>query len=468
MARSGNSIIELRADGNDTNGGGFVAGASGTDWSQQAAAQYSVTDGVTNGTTTITSATANFGVDVVGNWIYVAGGTGSVVADWYEITSRTNSTTIVVDRSTGLTAGTAVTLKIGGALLSPGLASLLFNSSSAGCDVYHKAGTYTLSSTSANVVGGTVSLTAAGSTTNARFWVGYNTTRTRNNTDASRPLIQVPAAGVSSVTVFATSNGDIIVRNVNVDGASKTSIRGFSCSDRTRFRHCKATGCTNTSFNISSGRAELCESSGHSSQPAFIINGVFGAYRCEARDGTALGFQIGGGGCPLFRCAAYDNSGATTDGFDLQSNLTPSTLYYCEARGNGRHGFNMSANFLNLVLLDHCFAAGHTAGSAEGFATNGVKDGIYLDSCGGYNNTSNYNTSNLLNVTNFQACSVDPYVTADAGDMSKNATANGGALLRGVSVASPRGATTSYEDIGFAQHQDSGGGGTTVIVVEDD
>lgn len=100
-------VWEVRTTGNDTNGGGYAGG--GTDWSQQDAAQYSVTDGVTAGTTTITSATANFGTDVVGNVMYVQGGSGSITAGWYQIVSRTNSTTIVVDRSTGLTAGTGVT-----------------------------------------------------------------------------------------------------------------------------------------------------------------------------------------------------------------------------------------------------------------------------------------------------------------------------------------------------------------------
>src|SRR5262249_43334312 len=114
---------ELRpTNGSDTNGGGWKRGASGTDWSQQNAAQYSVTDAVTNGTTTITSATANFGTDVVGNVLYIQGGTGSITAGWYEITSRTNTTTIVVDRSTGLTTGTGATLNIGGALKTLGQA----------------------------------------------------------------------------------------------------------------------------------------------------------------------------------------------------------------------------------------------------------------------------------------------------------------------------------------------------------
>jgi hypothetical protein len=91
-------------------------GTWGIDYSQQDAPRVSVTDAVTNGTTTVTSATAAFHPGMVGNLVYLAGGTGAVAADWYEIVSYTNATTIVVDRATGLTAGTGVTLKLGGAL----------------------------------------------------------------------------------------------------------------------------------------------------------------------------------------------------------------------------------------------------------------------------------------------------------------------------------------------------------------
>src|SRR3989344_5109514 len=152
MALSANTIFEVRTSGSDTNGGGFVTGASGTDWSQQNAAQYAVTDGVTAGTTTITSATANFGTDVVGNIMYVEGGTGAVAAGFYQITARASSTSITVDRSTGLTAGTGVTLNIGGALATPGRiiqTGILAD----GNKVYIKSGTYTLTTTTPGPAG---------------------------------------------------------------------------------------------------------------------------------------------------------------------------------------------------------------------------------------------------------------------------------------------------------------------------
>ena len=81
MALAAASVFEVRTAGNDTNGGGFVTGAAGTDYSQQDAknsggADSSVTDGVTAGTTTVTSLTAAFGTTIVGNIIYIGVGSG--------------------------------------------------------------------------------------------------------------------------------------------------------------------------------------------------------------------------------------------------------------------------------------------------------------------------------------------------------------------------------------------------------
>jgi len=43
VALSAAQILEVRSTGSDANGGGFKAGASGTDYSQQDAAQYALT-----------------------------------------------------------------------------------------------------------------------------------------------------------------------------------------------------------------------------------------------------------------------------------------------------------------------------------------------------------------------------------------------------------------------------------------
>ena len=149
MALSASSVWEVRTTGSDTNGGGFVTGASGTDYTQQNAAQYSLTNGVTNGTTTI--ATISAAAVMIGNIAYVQGGTGSVVAGWYQITGASAGVSITVDRSTGLSAGTGVTINIGGALASPGQSGALLV---AGNLIWVKSGTYPITSASTNISGG--------------------------------------------------------------------------------------------------------------------------------------------------------------------------------------------------------------------------------------------------------------------------------------------------------------------------
>jgi len=119
MALSSSILYEIRQGGSDTNGGGFKVGASGTDWTLQNSAQYALSNGQTQGSTVILLPAA--ATDMVGNTAYVSGGTGSVAANWYEITSVSVGTSITVDRSTGLTSGTGVTVNIGGAFATPGV-----------------------------------------------------------------------------------------------------------------------------------------------------------------------------------------------------------------------------------------------------------------------------------------------------------------------------------------------------------
>src|SRR3990172_522671 len=87
MALPATTVWEVRTDGNDANGGGFVTGASGTDRSQQAAAQIAYTDLVIGGTTTeLTSAAFPFSAAEVGNILNVTGGTGFTTG-WYQVVS---------------------------------------------------------------------------------------------------------------------------------------------------------------------------------------------------------------------------------------------------------------------------------------------------------------------------------------------------------------------------------------------
>lgn len=325
-ALSANTVWEVRTTGSSVkNGGGFVTGASGTDWSQQDSPQYAVTDGVTAGTTTITSATANFGTDVVGNLIFVEGGTGAVTGDWYQITARGSATSITVDRSTGLTAGTGVTLNIGGALPDP---AIFAGKLVAGNTVYQKSGTYSITSASTNVAGGCVSIGRV-------HWEGYQTTRGDVGT---KPLFQ--ASGISTFTLFAIPTQDASLRNVAFDGASLTSSRAVSLTQRCLASRLNIVNCTNTGYIASGGGALVSErvyASGCTTTGS-AISALGGVFASEATANSVTGITAASEGRLSAFCISYANTGASTDGFSICNgvNLT--------AHGNGRDGVLISTN----------------------------------------------------------------------------------------------------------------------------
>jgi hypothetical protein len=113
MAVNATAVWRVRPGGSNTNGGGFDAAISGagTDYSQQDAAQLSLTDIACSNTPTVTSATGGFTSAMVGNAVWLTG--GGATAGPYFITARASTNSITVDRSPGtIAAGSG---KVGGA-----------------------------------------------------------------------------------------------------------------------------------------------------------------------------------------------------------------------------------------------------------------------------------------------------------------------------------------------------------------
>lgn len=378
---------------------------------------------MTAGTTTITSATANFGTDVVGNLIYVSGGTGAVTADWYEITVRTNSTTITVDRSTGLTAGTGVTLNIGGALLSPAIAA---QKATAGNKVYVKSGTYGMSSTP-NVAAGCMNPT----TNNGIHVEGYASTHGDLGTS---PVFRADNNSMT-VVLFGGSAHYVGVVNIKVDGNAKTSVTAFTMSSvRQMIRLCTALGvavgfegqgtsaCTRCFADTCTvgfkGRCSFCVASActtgfGTTQGTLCTN-------CVAIGGTT-GFQgTAGQAMCCVNCLAYGQSG---DGFDVNQNGTE--IINCLAHTCGGFGFDMDASGTNSAYFLNCFYYSCTSGSDRG-----------------------------------TSLASDPLTNAAGGDYSLNSDAAGGALLRQLGfpgVLLGISGTTGYMDVGPYQAQATGG-----------
>lgn len=445
MSLSAGIVYEIRNGGSDTNGGGFKTGASGTDWTQQTAAQYSVTDGVTNGTTTITSATANFGTDVVGNLVRVSGGTGSIAGNWYEIVSRTNSTTIVVDRSTGLTTGTGATLKIGGAFATPGVLSNVPTTGANIAYLKYSATTYDITTSTAGPAGPAV----LGTADNNIALIGYDTTRTFTNTDTNRPTIK---ATVGSIVMVNTTNHDpVLCRNIICNGNSQTSVLGFSSNGQASITciRCRAVNCT--SYGFSSAECVNCEAdtcgTGFSGLNSYAgVNALMSG--CWAHGCTSYGFDSSNTtNCVASGCAV---------GFKVgYGGSTGVTAAYCVAYGSTGDGFQCGSNAYNGSMIN-CISYNNIG---IGFNLGGRPRGSFLFNCA-YGSNTGGNTGNVDDATwqiyGAITLTADPFTNTAGNDFTLNKTAGGGAACRAAGFPGTQLAlnTTGYPDIGAFQHQD--------------
>lgn len=448
MALSAASTFEVRTAGNDTNGGGFVTGAAGTDYSQQdtkntAGNDISTTDAVGNGTTTLTSATANFGTTIVGNIIYLQGGTGVLAASRYQVTARASTTSITLDRA--VATGTGITMNIGGAVASLGIlgsttATILVDNNR----IFIKAGTYTITSASNNVSAGCFSKTTT------LYIEGYQTIRGDLGTP---PLLQADGV-ITTFSILQLSGTTGTIKNINVNGNNRTSSRGFLLGNTAIVYKCKASNCTNGGFFSSGGQAYLiqCVATGCSATPA--INGV-NCFACIAYNNTFTGFSTANTINFFSRCISYNNSGATSDGFAYSG--TTGQYLNCVTYNNGRHGFSLNGSNISCI---NCIAEDNTD---TGFLnTGGTRQNQQYINCAVYSNGTDFSIgTSPFNINQGSITGSGSFFTnAAAGDFSLNSTSGRGAALKAVGIPGifPEGLTTSYLDIGAAQHQDSGGG----------
>ena len=446
MALTANTVWEVRSAGSDTNGGAFDATIAnhGTDYSQQDAKNtvgnnISTADAVAAGTTTITSATASFTSAIVGNVIYLQGGSGSLTAVWRQVTAFTNSTTVTVDAT--VATGTGITMNIGGALASPGQCAASFVANNT---MWIKAGTYTVSSTSSNVSGGIVAMTGGGAIQ------GYNASR---GDDGTPPVLQVASSGVTSVTVFSQTATNSVVRNLTVDGQSKTSIKGFQLNVALGDL-LTAQNCTNDGFG-NQGRLMRCVATNVTGgSGGFNCGNVGMLFACVAYGNTVTGFYVNAR-MHLSRCLSYGNSNTTSHGFNVISG--PSELINCVAYNNGGAGVRLQyagAVFAAAVFNTIAESNGTGYGFDSGGATSAAPRWANLVDCAGYsNNLGNVDPALSGYNLNFQAGSSSFFVSASGNNFALNATASAGTLARsaGFPGAFPAGSSTGYLDIGAVQ-----------------
>lgn len=411
---------EVRTTGVDTNGGGFKAGASGTDYSQQDAAQYTFTTATTAAADAI-FLDAQAAAVMVGNVLNITGGTNFITGR-YEVVSVVAGVSMTLDRNCTTGAGTAGAGKLGGALLTVSQAVTSMVGSNT---VWIKAGTYLQ----------TAALTPPAGTSGAYSRViGYNTTR--GDLDWATDFTNHPILQNNNTTnnVFTASNDYTILRSLVAHGgtaASKSDNAFRMGSTYGRIENCKALNFTGQGF--------LADGTGQTFTRCWATANIAGAARAFDHQGTGtmlIACVASGLTCPGFRafgpsvflsCVAANNTGGSSHGFEL-------TGVYCRvlqsvAYANGGDGIRISAGvgaepgIFNTITVSN---SGYGINSSGGVT---FADGYVMDYNAFYNNTTaarNLVPTGAHDVT----LTGDPFTNGAGGDFTLNNTASAGAACR--------------------------------------
>ena len=452
MGLSALTVWEVRTvgdGGDDENGGGYRSDAGNTDYSQQAAPQVAVTDAVTDGTTTISSTNATFESVMIGNLIYIAGGTGSITGAWYEVITRVSPTIITVDRSTGLTTGTGATLNLGGALLTIGQAITNMVASNI---IYVRGGIYSQSAQLTIVAG-------ANSRTPSQL-IGYSTTRG----DEGKP--EITHDGVSGAFILVKGAGTAVrLVNFELDGVD-IATRGWefgsnysACSNLLIHRIAtEGIRCSGTNNIID--RVEVTDMKAGASVAIHAVNGSTTIVNSLIHDNPCLGIDIFSNNSFILWSLVYNNTGGSSDGVKVRG-LHAATIVNNVFYGNGRDGIRLEGDSNRQTLVQNNILAEN-----GGYGINGVNGagGPWQ----GRNNAYHNNTSgarNNVSLPDDTDLSGDPFTAAGSDDFSLNNTAGAGAACRaaGFPGVYPAGLTTGFIDIGAAQHEDAGVGAASIL-----
>jgi hypothetical protein len=467
MALSAQTAWEVRpTNGSDTNGGGFVAGSTGTDWSTQNAAQYAKTDIVTNGTTTITSATSNWGTDVVGNIIYIAGGTGSLAGVWRQIVTRVSASNLTLDASTGLAASTGCTGNVGGALQT---ITAVLPTYVASNKIFVKAEATITTAASFTFAQGAV----PGNATPLSRVIGYTNSRTDNG------RVSITLSTNSALTALNDTSNGVSFENFNIDCASLTTSTGIALGEYGQARNCKVANVKTA--GISTNGQRICV---FGNEVTGGITGATGGINALAQSSQIVGNWVHDNVCPGIVCQinsgnviafnlVTNNSGASSDG--IQCAPYGNCVFGNTVYNSGRSGirpfsgaFGGIGGFFRNNILEGNAAFGIDFTTA-GWCASPLYDGnaYYNNTSGARGGMDDAGTTNKIN-------GVSPYVNvldvlnttgsfftnAAGGDFTINSIANRGALIRGTGWpgAIVGVSQVGYQDFGVFRHQDPAGG----------
>jgi hypothetical protein len=340
----------------------------GTDYSQQNAAQLTLTDGTTSGigNAELTSATGGFTEAMIGNILYISSGTNATVG-YYQIDDIQSSNIANLDRAPddGVGAVSGANFKVGGAVDHPYRVGTDFITDST-TKIWVKKGTYTY-------IAGLAVLDA----TYMSEVEGYNATRGDDPAMADQPQFDGDSYGNTGHGIYITTGS---VYNCTSYG---NAGYGIYIALTGSVYNCTSYGNTLDGIITLTGSAYNCTSYGNT------LDGIRtdSAYNCTSYGNTLDGIQT----YIAYNCTSYGN---TRDGIrtDIAYNCTsygntmagivsyPSlTAVNCIAYNNGAQGF--MAQTLTVI---NCIAYNN---GAEGFYSD-WEDTLYAVNCISLNNAT--------------------------------------------------------------------------------
>jgi fibronectin-binding autotransporter adhesin len=472
MAISTATAWELRTGGNDNNGGGFVAGASGTDFSQQNAAQYTFSDLASsngnNASPQVTSASHSFVAADVGNILQITAVGTNFILGFFQIVS-VGAGAATLDRACGSAAScSGGTYAVGGGLLTPAKVAA---AAVGGNVIWVQAGTFSITS----------ALLTPSVANSAIFWNGYHISHGDN--DGTKPLITTATNSIDLVDVGnSTGENFIYLNNINFSTTAVTPGLGIVAVGGHDVNliicNSKLSGFSNAingdnvgahftfqSLVLQSVEITSCTGDAvtHIGSNATQNGGLFAVYGSFIHNNTGTGYNNTAGTSPgevyVFTDSIFDTNGGrgavvhgsgiainncnftsnTSDGLQIVSGSIQQSLNInnCVAYGNGGWGFNSSST-PNLQVF----------GRNNAFGNNTL--GAVFQGSGG-----------LFNLIGTVTLTANPFTSGT--NFAPNATAGGGALLTGGGTV-PVSPSSSPSAINIGAIQASGAAGTSGIL----
>jgi hypothetical protein len=456
---------ELRSLGANTNGGCYVTGASGTDFSQQAAAQFSGTDLVLATTTTVTSVSHAFVATDVGNCIQITAGTG-FTPGFYNIVSVAAGTA-TLGAAAGAMGSVGGTWAEGGALASPVIAAANITH---GNTIYCKAdGTYTMTAS--------VIYQADGNGFQPTRTIGYTTTRGDNGrcswtTSTNALNLVLPN------TSGAVANRDYSFYNLNLSSTAGSPGDGWSTTSRqvinVLFDNCLFDGFLRslhgdagvtdsfTPLVLSNVEVRNSKSQGiNNSAPVYCFG-------CYVHDNAAQGLLVENNYAGIYQTVVVasiffgNGVSATVAQIELNDNTGQNgrglALWGVDVAGGGAEGVKL--NTINQAIPFQSFNSVYYNNATYGINNTGT---VGPDSYVARNNAFGANgtaATHNLPATDIGTVTLSANPFTSSTDFSLNSTAGGGTLLKGTGWPGTLiGGGTGHLDIGALQSSGGGAGG---------